>query len=381
MRFRKLFGVAAAVLGVSVGVPASASALTLGDLATADPGACSFNTTGGWILQTASTTAPYVVPAGGGVITSWSTSFGAAGSPVDLLVGRPGGGGFAALALDPETLPTPIPASHISTFTLAHPVAVEAGDLIGLDIPAGTNATCFQGGAAGDTVAAAFTQASQGSTLTAGTTAASILTNVSANLLQQTDLAISGSASPGAVTTGDNATLSFQVTATPAGTGTFTDQLPSGLTPLFASAGANSCTITGQLVNCSLSTLPATVNIAVRGASAGMYTDDAEVTNPITDTNPANNAASVKLGVVNPPPTPQCTVPKLKGAPVSVAKAVLPLVNCKVGKVKKAASKSVAKGDVISTNPGGGKKLAAGTKVAIKSSSGKPKKKSKAKKH
>jgi beta-lactam-binding protein with PASTA domain len=56
---------------------------------------------------------------------------------------------------------------------------------------------------------------------------------------------------------------------------------------------------------------------------------------------------------------------------------VLPLVNCKVGKVKKAKSKSVPKGDVISTNPGGGKKLAAGTKVAIKASSGKPKKKAK----
>jgi beta-lactam-binding protein with PASTA domain len=43
--------------------------------------------------------------------------------------------------------------------------------------------------------------------------------------------------------------------------------------------------------------------------------------------------------------------------------------------VTKAKSKSVPKGDVISTNPKGGKKRAAGTKVAIKSSSGKPKKK------
>jgi hypothetical protein len=378
MRLRHLVGLGTVLVAIAAGVPAAASALTLGSLATSDPGACGVS--GGWIIQTASTTAPYVVPAGGGVITSWSTSFGTAGSADNLLVARPSSGGYTALALDQETLPTPIPPGNVSTFTLAHPIAVEAGDLIGLAVPTGSGATCYRNGAAaGDAVAAGTSPPSVGNPLVVAAAAANILTNVSVNLSQQTDLAISGSGSPSAVTTGDNAIFSFSVTATPAGAGTFTDQLPAGLTPAFVNAGTNPCTITGQLVSCSLTQLPVTVSIAVRGASPGTYTDNAEITNAVTDTNPANNTAAVTLGVVNKPPTPQCTVPKLKGAPLAVAKSVLPLVNCKVGKVTKAKSKSVAKGDVISTKPGGGKKLAAGTKVAIKTSSGKPKKTSKKK--
>ena len=49
---------------------------------------------------------------------------------------------------------------------------------------------------------------------------------------------------------------------------------------------------------------------------------------------------------------------------------------CTVGKIKKAVSKSVAKGDVILLTPASGSH-AAGTKVALTVSSGKPKKKHK----
>jgi hypothetical protein len=170
------------------------------------------------------------------------------------------------------------------------------------------------------------------------------------------------------------------VTSSPTGViGTLSDTLPSGLTPVAASSGSGACTIAGQAVDCPLSSTPATVNITVRGSTPGSYTNTARMLNPISEANPANNTAAVSLGAVNPPPTPRCTVPKLRGVPLSVARAFLPLVNCKVGKVKKVRSKSVRKGNVISTTPKAGTNLAAGTKVAIKSSSGKAKKKAKQK--
>jgi hypothetical protein len=376
MRLRKLCGLGAAVLGLALAVPTVASAITLGTLATADPGPCSLGATSAWILQTNSTTALYTVPAGGGLITSWSTSFGPSGAPVEFIVAE--AGTLRVVGVDQETLPSPIPPGNVSTFNLSHPIVAVAGDQLGLFYSGSSNTRCFQmSPAATDSVAAGTNTPAVGGTLTPATTGNNILVNVQANLLQSTDLAITGAVSPNAVSTGDIAQFTFQVTANPAGAGTFTDTLPAGLQPTFAAAGTNTCTVSGQVVNCPLSSVPATVNVAVRGASPGTYTNTASVTSSLTDTNPGNNTVSNTLMVVNRPPTPQCTVPKLKGAPLKVAKSVLPLVNCKVGKVKKAKSKSVPKGDVISTNPGGGKKLTAGTKVAIKTSSGKPKKKAK----
>jgi hypothetical protein len=46
-------------------------------------------------------------------------------------------------------------------------------------------------------------------------------------------------------------------------------------------------------------------------------------------------------------------VPKLGGASLALTKKLLGLLDCKAGQVKKATSKSVPKGDVISTSPGG----------------------------
>jgi beta-lactam-binding protein with PASTA domain len=62
-------------------------------------------------------------------------------------------------------------------------------------------------------------------------------------------------------------------------------------------------------------------------------------------------------------------VPKLGGASLAVAKFVLPLVGCKVGKVKHAKSKRVAKGDVISTSPGAGS-YPVGKRITLTVSSG-----------
>jgi eukaryotic-like serine/threonine-protein kinase len=68
-----------------------------------------------------------------------------------------------------------------------------------------------------------------------------------------------------------------------------------------------------------------------------------------------------------------CKVPKVKGKTLGAAKKALKKANCATGKVTHKASKSVAKGKVISSKPGAGSKHKAGTKVALTVSSGKVK--------
>ena len=192
--------------------------------------------------------------------------------------------------------------------------------------------------------------------------------NVSVNLAQSVDLALAASANPGAITRGDLTDLTFSITSSPAAPSTFIDTLPTGLVPRSASAGAGSCTISGQSVSCALTNAPTTVDVAVQGSSPGMYADTGHLTSSVADPNPANNSASTTLIVVN--STPNCVLPTLRGAPLSVAKAVLPLVNCTLGKVKKASSNQVPKGDVISTAPASGVTSPPGTAVTITVSSG-----------
>ncbi len=68
-----------------------------------------------------------------------------------------------------------------------------------------------------------------------------------------------------------------------------------------------------------------------------------------------------------------CKVPKVKGKKLAAAKTALKHAHCATGKVTHKASKSVAKGKVISSKPGAGSKHKTGTKVALTVSSGKAK--------
>jgi hypothetical protein len=126
----------------------------------------------------------------------------------------------------------------------------------------------------------------------------------------------------------------------------------------------------------------APVSIIVSAPTAGKYADTATVAGSLTDPNPANNVASATLTVNAPAltPPPPCKTIQLAGAPLALAKVVIPALNCTVGKVTSKASKTVRKGFVISTSPGPGATLAAGSVVNIVTSSGPPKKKKKSKK-
>jgi len=77
----------------------------------------------------------YAVPTGGAFITSWSTDAGPFIGPVGLQVWRKTAGSFTLVGASPEM---PLSASVVNTFTLATPIPVQAGDLLGLRIPAST---------------------------------------------------------------------------------------------------------------------------------------------------------------------------------------------------------------------------------------------------
>jgi PASTA domain/Divergent InlB B-repeat domain/Sortilin, neurotensin receptor 3, len=71
--------------------------------------------------------------------------------------------------------------------------------------------------------------------------------------------------------------------------------------------------------------------------------------------------------------TVQCVVPKVKGKKLAAAKTAITHAHCAVGKITKAASKTVAKGKVISQKPPPGKHLTAGAKVNLVVSKGRKK--------
>jgi hypothetical protein len=69
--------------------------------------------------------------------------------------------------------------------------------------------------------------------------------------------------------------------------------------------------------------------------------------------------------------TSKCVVPNVKRKPLATAKRKIAAAHCKTGKVTKAPSKTVPKGQVVSVKPSAGKKLAAGSKVKLVVSRGK----------
>jgi hypothetical protein len=75
----------------------------------------------------------YAVPTGGGNITSWSTQVGSITGQAALLVWRPTATANT-LTLVGESPHVALTANTLNTFTLATPIAVKAGDLLGLRV-------------------------------------------------------------------------------------------------------------------------------------------------------------------------------------------------------------------------------------------------------
>jgi hypothetical protein len=320
-----------------------------------------------WAQLTTDPTSPsYVVPSPGQII-SWSTNTAGdiAGTQVSLVALRPAGGGkYTVLAVDAETLPTPLPANNVATFAVARPILVQAGDRIGISGPA--TAICFWGRGSipfSDTIegysTSPLSQPAPGQTITQMGGDSALRVNVSAVVSTQFDPAVSTGSAPAHPSVSNLALLSSTVTNHGPGSGpiTFVDNIPSGMAINSASAGNGSCTISGQTVTCTVSGLPANasapVNIAVTPSAAGSFTNHVRVSTPpgVTDPTPADDSATTTLIVAAKPAPGGCIVPKLRGTrPVRVAKRMLKVLGCKV-KVKRKHGRGVPHGAVLKTKP------------------------------
>jgi hypothetical protein len=299
---------------------------------------------------------------------------------------------------DTETLTTPAsPADDVEQFTLSQPIPVESGDFISQYAPGTTpGLTCYwSGGPSESSEVEGVPQSSAptaGETITptgSGVTSSSSDLNLAATLAPVSyDAGVSLSAGPVNAVVGQPAVLTATVTNNGPQPGpiTFTDPVPSDLKVQVAGASSGTCSTSSvNIVTCTTGVLDvhasAKVLIAVTPTIAGTYTVSGAVSLPGggIDPNGANNSATTKLTVSKVGTPTTCALPKLGGVPLTVTKKLLPLLGCKVGKVKKTTSKKVPKGDVISTRPGAGS-YAVGKSIGLTESSGKPKPKKKKKK-
>jgi hypothetical protein len=377
--------------GVAVAQGTGAPVSTLGSVTQpsgSSPNMCSPTEIEGQVLS--SSAEPFTAP-GGGWITRWQTNTAAdhAGDSLTLVVLRPSGttGDFTIVALDPETLPSPLPAGNVVTFVPSAPIAVQGRDTLGLIGP--SSSVCyFSGGDVPDGgIIAHFADSapSVGQNLsTTSVAAGSTALDLAATFVPTSeDAGVTTTAGPGNATAGYPAVLSSTVTN--AGLDslpiTFTDQVPAGLRINSAVAGSGTCTTAMQTVTCTLDLArgaSAPVQIVVTPGTNGSYQNDVTVSPPsgVPDFNPGNDNASSVLLVLPPasrPPTARCVVPRLRGIQAWFAQRVLGLLGCQVGKVTHVHSRNVAKGSVIGTTPGAGT-YAAEKVVTVQVSSGPAKK-------
>src|SRR6202140_867287 len=92
-------------------------------------------------VQISSTTTSYTVPAGGGSISSWSIQATAWPGPVALQVWRPTATALTYTLVGASPLVT-LATGTLNTITLATPIQVQAGDLLGLRVE--MKAACMQ---------------------------------------------------------------------------------------------------------------------------------------------------------------------------------------------------------------------------------------------
>ncbi|HUY58876.1 MAG TPA: DUF11 domain-containing protein [Solirubrobacteraceae bacterium] len=362
---RRLLVMAAAVLGVLV-FSSAASAATLG--ITAPP---SLSSTGGCfaiIGQTANdASTPYIIPTGGGEITQWQTyTVGdTAGSSLTFAVLRPAGSsGYSVVAANTETLPNPLPSSHIASFTLYNPIQVAAGDTLALFSSFTSDVCYYDGGTtpSADTLFAATGPTfppSSGETLAlAGPgSPAGYTLNVAATLNQNQDAGVQTSTFPSKTDVAGAALLSSVVTNDGPVDGpiTFVDQVPSGLRIESASAGLGTCAVSGQTVTCTITGLLAgqstNVNVVVTTPTAGTYanTVTVNVTPGLSDPNSTNNTVSGDVVVAALPQ--ECIVPgSLHKLPQNSARTLLKELGCMVHVVSQHSG--IGKGLVLGVRGG-----------------------------
>jgi hypothetical protein len=287
--------------------------------------------------------AGYVVPAPGGAITSWSTNARAGlGQALGLKIFRPDGGPeYSVVGHDG---PRALTASTFNTFPVAIPV--QAGDIIGIDIPPETTPTAceFPTGLTGDMISYKEGDNADGSSFEVETTYQGSRLNLSATLLPPPTLSgiapSSGSAKGGTsvVIAGSNFTdvqgVSFG--SVPAGFAVDSESQITAVAPQSAAPGA---------VDITVRTVAGT---SATGA-ADRFSYEAAPSVPISTT--------ATEGAVK-----HCVVPKLKGHTLKADRTRLKKADCRLGKIRGQKTRTAK---VIKQSPKPGKVLAPGARVSV----------------
>jgi hypothetical protein len=268
----------------------------------------------------------YVVPPGGGAITSWSIRGSeAAGQIAGLKVFRPvAPNTYLVVGQDS---PRPLAPNALNTFSAAIPV--QGGDVIGLAIPAGSPVPCRFKASFGDQVGLIGGDNPVGATVAPTSFASESRVNVSATVL------------PPPVT---NSVLPEK--------GSF-----RGGTRVSV-FGGNFDRITGvsfgstPALGFEVSNETGLVAVAPPGAFRSMV--------PITVTTVAGSATLEGAFTYT-----GCRVPRLQGAKLKAAKKRVRKAGCGVGRVKKLDGATAKTGRVVKQRPKPGKLLSPGTKVNV----------------
>lgn len=120
----------------------------------------------------------------------------------------------------------------------------------------------------------------------------------------------------------------------------------------------------GGVWNATIPLTPGTSTISAVATDGAGATASAQVTVVYRPPPPPSPPAASR------PATNSCKVPRAKGMKLRAAERMLRAAHCKVGKVRWVRSRKIHRGRVMSTSPGAGRKLPAGSKVQISVSRG-----------
>lgn len=309
-------------------VPAQAS-IALGQ--TSDNSLSFFSIAASTEVETASEGAlSYTVPAGGGVITSWSNRAESLDhGQIKLKIYRPSAEANH-LTVIAESAPEAITPDRLNTYSTYIPV--EAGDLLGMTRTAGTSASVFFFSMApGDKLAQAQgADDPPGSSTTFAPAQPDARLDLSAVLRQQPAVS-SIDTSSGPIAGGTPVTISgHEFTAATA--------VSFGLTP------AASFTVDSE------------TQITAISPAAAPGPVDLTVTTPLgrSPAVPADNFTYTA-----------CVVPKLRGHRLKATRKKVKKADCKLGMVRKRRNATAATGEVVKQNPKPGKALPPGTTVQV----------------
>ena len=333
----------------------------------------------------------YVVPPGGGRITLWSTdtSKDTPGAHLTFVVltqqavSRLGAVGHV-IVTDPETLPSPLPASGVVSYQLSPPITVAGGEWFALyssDAGGSSAPVCFWRGAPDNEEVAAWAGATPPepgddlgiSAPFGGPIEENSELDLAATVAVTEDATVQSTATDSATTMGNVVLLSSTVTDDGPGsdTITFTDAVPKGFAVELVDPGSGTCSTVGQRVTCTISGLvagqSAPIEIVAKATAPGVFKNMVSVSLPPEDTDPnhGNDSASTTL-TVRPPG--KCLVPRLAGMTQSFAVTVLDRLGCRP-EVQHADRRAVKRGEVIRTGPRAGT-YAAGRRVVVTISTG-----------